>query len=204
MAPTSRFLVLCVAFVAHTDALVVGGAARLQHRRAATHMGIFDAFVNAFMEKEEFDDRSAKGACHLLIRRSFRLSALSLQRPVPTIFSLQPCLTSASAQCSSSPAAMPRAVAAQHILLKGGDIDARTVAAEAIKTKIEAGETTFEAAAREFSECSSRAETPAGSLGTFGPGKLTLALALALTLGLGKLALTLTLTLTLTPHLKPP
>ena len=90
MAPTSRFLVLSLAFVAHTDALVVGGAARLQHRRAATHMGIFDAFVNAFMEKEEFDDRSAKGACHLLLRRSFRLSALSLQRPVPTIFSPQP------------------------------------------------------------------------------------------------------------------
>ena len=61
---------LSLAFVAHTDALVVGGAARLQQRRAATHMGIFDAFVNAFMEKEEFDDRSAKGACHLLIRRS--------------------------------------------------------------------------------------------------------------------------------------
>ena len=120
----ARLLVLCLAFVAHTDALVVGGAARLQQRRAATHMGIFDAFVNAFMEKEEFDDRSAK---------------------------------------------------AQHILLKGGDIDARTVAAEAIKTKIEAGETTFEAAAREFSECSSRAETPAGSLGTFGPGKMVAA-----------------------------
>ena len=111
---------------------------------------------------------------------------------------------------------MPPAVAAQHILLKGGDIDARTVAAEAIKTKIEAGETTFEAAAREFSECSSRAETPAGSLGTFGPGKLTLALALALTLRPGKLALaqalaltlgpgklTLTLALTLTLTLKP-
>ena len=89
MAPISRFLVLSLAFVAHTDALVVGGAARLQQRRAATHMGIFDAFVNAFIEKEEFDDRSAKGACHLLLRRSFRLSALSFQRPVP-IFSPQP------------------------------------------------------------------------------------------------------------------
>ena len=66
-------------------------------------------------------------------------------------------------------------VAAQHILLKGGDIDARSVAAEAIKTKIEAGETTFEAAAREFSECSSRAETPAGSLGTFEPGTMVAA-----------------------------
>ena len=94
---------------------------------------------------------------------------------------------------------MPPAVAAQHILLKGGDIHARTVAAEAIKTKIEAGETTFEAAAREFSECSSRAETPAGSLGTFGPGKLTLALALALTLRPGKLALAQALALTLGP-----
>jgi hypothetical protein len=74
----ARLLVLCVAFVAHTDALVVGGAARLQQRRAATRMGLFDGFVNAFMEKEEFDDRSAKGACHLLIRRSLQLSALSL------------------------------------------------------------------------------------------------------------------------------
>lgn len=73
----ARLLVLCVAFVAHTDALVVGGAARLQQRRAATRMGLFDGFVNAFMEKEEFDDRSAKGACHLLIRRSLQLSALS-------------------------------------------------------------------------------------------------------------------------------
>lgn len=70
---------------------------------------------------------------------------------------------------------MPLAVSAQHILLKGGDIDARNVAAEAIKTKIETGETTFEAAAREFSECSSRAETPAGSLGTFEPGKMVAA-----------------------------
>ena len=216
MAPTSRFLVLSLAFVAHTDALVVGGAARLQHRRAATHMGIFDAFVNAFMEKEEFDDRSAKGACHLLIRRSFRLSALSFQRTVPTIFSPQPpALPHFSLGAVQAAHRMPPTVAAQHILLKGGDIDARTVAAEAIKTKIEAGETTFEAAAREFSECSSRAETPAGSLGTFGPGKLTLALALALTLRPGKLALAqalaltlgpgkLALTLTLTPHLKPP
>ena len=97
------------------------------------------------------------------------------QRLQPSAPNLQPCLTSASAQCSSSPAAMPPTVAAQHILLKGGDIDARSVAAEAIKTKIEAGDTTFEAAAREFSECPSRAETPAGSLGTFEPGKMVAA-----------------------------
>ena len=84
----ARLLVLCVAFVAHTDALVVGGAARLQQRRAATRMGLFDGFVNAFMEKEEFDDRSAKGACHLLIRRSFQLSTLSFQRP--SAHNLQP------------------------------------------------------------------------------------------------------------------
>ena len=84
----ARLLVLCLAFVSHTDALVVGGAARLQQRRAATRMGLFDGFVNAFMEKEEFDDRSAKGACHLLIRRSFQLSALSFQRP--SAHNLQP------------------------------------------------------------------------------------------------------------------
>ena len=131
MAPTSRFLVLSLAFVAHTDALVVGGAARLQQRRAATHMGIFDAFVNAFMEKEEFDDRSAKGACHLLIRRSFRLSALSFQRTVPTIFSPQPpALPHFSLGAVQAAHRMPPTVAAQHIRLKGGDIDARTVAAD--------------------------------------------------------------------------
>ena len=102
-------------------------------------------------------------------------SAFSPQRLQPSAPNLQPCLASASVQCSSSPTAMPPTVAAQHILLKGGDIDARSVAAEAIKTKIEAGDTTFEAAAREFSECPSRAETPAGSLGTFEPGKMVAA-----------------------------
>lgn len=63
-------------------------------------------------------------------------------------------------------------VAAQHILFKGGDEDERAIAAEAIKGKIEAGEITFEDAARAYSECSSRAETPAGSLGLFEPGKM--------------------------------
>merc|ERR1740133_845979 len=94
------------------------------------------------MEKEAFDDRSAKGASPLTL--SLQLSATILSSQLSAL-SPQPCLTSASAQCSSSPAAMPPTVAAQHILLKGGDIDARSVAAEAIKTKIEAGDTTFEA-----------------------------------------------------------
>ena len=63
-------------------------------------------------------------------------------------------------------------VAAQHILFKGGDEDERAIAAEAIKGKIEAGAMSFEDAARQFSECPSRAETPAGSLGSFAPGKM--------------------------------
>ena len=108
-----------------------------------------------------------------------------------------------SAACKTVTSPTPhRVLAAQHILLKGGDADTRAAAAEAIKAQIEAGETTFEKAAREFSECPSRAEvnfspahdatslpclspprnlltgrgialqTPAGSLGQFGPGKM--------------------------------
>ena len=91
----SRFLML-VTFVAHTDALVLGSATRLQHRRVAMapSMGLFDSFKNAFMEKEEFDDRSAKGASPLLLSLSFQLSALmsaiSFQPPAPTAVSPQP------------------------------------------------------------------------------------------------------------------
>ena len=65
-----------------------------------------------------------------------------------------------------------RSCKAQHILLKGGDADTRAAAAEAIKGQIESGATTFEKAAREFSECSSKTAAPAGSLGLFEPGKM--------------------------------
>lgn len=61
---------------------------------------------------------------------------------------------------------------AQHILLKGGDADSRSAAADTIKAQIEAGELSFEKAAKQFSECPSRAENPAGSLGQFSPGKM--------------------------------
>merc|ERR1719201_3089580 len=61
---------------------------------------------------------------------------------------------------------------AQHILLKGGDEDTRAAAAETIKEQIESGELTFEAAAKKFSECPSRAEKPSGTLGQFSPGKM--------------------------------
>jgi len=61
---------------------------------------------------------------------------------------------------------------AQHILLKGGDVDTRTAAAQTILEEIESGKTTFEAAAKQYSECPSRAETPSGSLGQFSPGKM--------------------------------
>lgn len=65
-----------------------------------------------------------------------------------------------------------RSCKAQHILLKGGDEDTRAAAAEAILGQINSGEITFEKAAREFSECSSKTATPAGSLGLFEPGKM--------------------------------
>ena len=78
----------------------------------------------------------------------------------------------ATCERTDSPHTHLRGVAAQHILFKGGDEDERAAAAEAIKGKIEAGEMTFEAAAQQFSECSSRAQSPAGSLGQFQPGKM--------------------------------
>ena len=65
-----------------------------------------------------------------------------------------------------------RSAKAQHILLKGGDMDTRAAAAEAIRGQIMGGELTFEKAAREFSECSSKSAVPAGSLGRFEPGKM--------------------------------
>jgi len=65
-----------------------------------------------------------------------------------------------------------RSAKAQHILLKGGDTDTRAAAAEAIMGQISNGEITFEKAAREFSECSSKTASPAGSLGLFEPGKM--------------------------------
>ena len=65
-----------------------------------------------------------------------------------------------------------RSCKAQHILLKGGDADTRAAAAEAIMKDINAGTTTFEKAAREFSECASKKSNPAGSLGLFEPGKM--------------------------------
>ena len=86
----SRVLML-VALVAHTDALVMGSATRLQHRRVAMapSMGLFDSFKNAFMEKEAFDDRSAKGASPLSLSLSSQpqLSAISYQ---PSAISPQP------------------------------------------------------------------------------------------------------------------
>ena len=91
----SRFTLMLVAFVAHTDALVLGSATRLQHRRVATapSMGIFDSFKNAFMEKEAFDDRSAKGASPrsasaFSYQPSCQPSAFS--PPAPTAVSPQP------------------------------------------------------------------------------------------------------------------
>ncbi|KAL1527252.1 hypothetical protein AB1Y20_015928 [Prymnesium parvum] len=65
-----------------------------------------------------------------------------------------------------------RKATAQHILLKGGDAEARAAAAEAIKAQIEAGKLTFEGAAQQFSECPSSAQVPAGSLGQFSPGRM--------------------------------
>ena len=104
----------------HSAALLVGTAGQRLPRQMVT-MGIFDSLKAAFMDVEEFDDRTAK---------------------------------------------------AQHILLKGGDVDTRAAAAEAIMGSITSGETTFEKAAREFSECSSKTAVPAGSLGQFEPGKM--------------------------------
>ena len=76
----SRVLML-VALVAHTDALVMGSATRLQHRRVAMapSMGLFDSFKNAFMEKEAFDDRSAKGASPLTLSLQLSATILSSQ-----------------------------------------------------------------------------------------------------------------------------
>ena len=66
MQPRVRSI-LALLVVAHTDALLVGSATRLQHRRAGiATAGIFDQFKNAFMEKEAFDDRTVKGACNPL------------------------------------------------------------------------------------------------------------------------------------------
>ena len=108
----SRFTLMLVAFVAHTDALVLGSATRLQHRRVAMapSMGIFDSFKNAFMEKEAFDDRSAKGASPLSLSLSFQLSALmsALSFQPPSAYSRQPPTSSpASPQPRRSVAAHP-------------------------------------------------------------------------------------------------
>jgi parvulin-like peptidyl-prolyl isomerase len=105
----------------HSVALLVGSPCGKSLPRQTVTMGIFDSLKAAFMDKEEFDDRTAK---------------------------------------------------AQHILLKGGDVDTRAAAAEAIMAQINNGEITFEKAAREFSECSSKTAVPAGSLGQFEPGKM--------------------------------
>lgn len=60
--------IVMLATVVVTDALTVGSAARLQHQRTGmVTAGIFDQFKAAFMDAEEFDDRSCKGALTSLL-----------------------------------------------------------------------------------------------------------------------------------------
>uniref|UniRef100_A0A7S3BIS7 Peptidyl-prolyl cis-trans isomerase n=1 Tax=Haptolina ericina TaxID=156174 RepID=A0A7S3BIS7_9EUKA len=100
------------------------------------------------------------------------LRSSSTHCAVPRSTPIQAGLFDAFAKAFSNEEFDDRNAKAQHILLKGGDEDTRAAAAETIKGQIESGELTFEAAAKQFSECPSRAEMPAGSLGQFSPGKM--------------------------------